>query len=330
MPGHDITIFTMKNGRDARTKELIHAPLVLLFAGIPRKTAYFEDQRYIVIVKNHYLSIRRVAVIVISQPSARTEDAWRKMTLTKHPSSNIHLVDTLITEISITGIEIPVPVVMQIPPRQRLHRSRTDPEVVVDVIRNNLLTVHLADASTWFVADPTSRLDRSEISVSSPLDRRFIGPAGTVLRTGLNHAPMTASRFNHGTPFMEIVTDGLLDIDILAGFTGPDRLQGMPVIGRGQRDGMQVITFQQSSEIDLRIDFSVISLVEVLGSIRQDLLIHVAQGDDLHPIKLLQRVVVITTTTTQTHDRDTYLVGSAWKTTSLGCMRKNRPRHGQC
>ena len=49
--------------------------------------------------------------------------------------------------------------------------------------------------------------------------------------------------------------DGFSDADILAGLTGPDGYQGMPVIGGGGGDGIDVFIFQHLAQIGIGSDF---------------------------------------------------------------------------
>ena len=63
---------------------------------------------------------------------------------------------------------------------------------------------------------------------------------------------MPARGGDHGAPFVNGLGQRLFDIDILPRLAGQDGRQRMPVIRRGDDDGVEVFAFEDATEILLR------------------------------------------------------------------------------
>jgi hypothetical protein len=61
----------------------------------------------------------------------------------------------------------------------------------------------------------------------------------------LNDSIVLACRLDQLLAFPEAVGTGLFEVDILAGLAGPDRPQGVPVVGRGDDHGVDVLVFDK-------------------------------------------------------------------------------------
>ncbi len=106
------------------------------------------------------------------------------------------------------------------------------------------------------------------------------------MQAGLANPPMALDRLDHRAPFGDAQRDRLLDIDILARLAGVDGLQGVPVVGCGDDDGVHVLEFEQLAVV-----------LEPLGAgadlLRREVevgLVDVADGDDLG-VGLLEEAV---------------------------------------
>lgn len=65
----------------------------------------------------------------------------------------------------------------------------------------------------------------------------------------LRHSLVAARSFHDLAPFRNHQGNRLLDIDILAGFAGLNSYQGMPVVGRADRHGIDILQFKQAAII---------------------------------------------------------------------------------
>src|SRR5207253_10587248 len=67
----------------------------------------------------------------------------------------------------------------------------------------------------------------------------------TTLRAVLDDAVVLAGRLERDRAFMDVVAGRLLDVDVLAGLAGPDRHEGVPVVGRRDGDGVKVLVVER-------------------------------------------------------------------------------------
>ncbi len=69
------------------------------------------------------------------------------------------------------------------------------------------------------------------------------------LSAGLDDALVFSRGLDHPPAFAHVVADRLLDIDVLARLACPDRRQGVPVVGRGDRDGVDRFVVEQAANV---------------------------------------------------------------------------------
>ena len=104
---------------------------------------------------------------------------------------------------------------------------------------------------------------------------------GAALAALLHHAVVLARRRDNLLRFEHIVRAGLLDVDILAGLAGPDGLQRVLVVGRGDGDGVDGFVFEQLAEVGVAAGFFLPSFSTCRTPLLQDRFVDVAEGDDL-------------------------------------------------
>ncbi len=106
-----------------------------------------------------------------------------------------------------------------------------------------------ADAAARLVAEGARDQQLAELA---RLDRRGgQGPvaAGAALGAVLDD-PVVPPRGLDGDPaFVDVVAARLFDVDVLARLAAPDRDQGVPVIGRGDRDGVDRLVLEDAADV---------------------------------------------------------------------------------
>ena len=87
-----------------------------------------------------------------------------------------HLVDALVAQVPVAGVEHPVPVVVQALAHQGLLRRGAAPQIVVDRGIDLLGALDPADALARLVAEAAGELDLAQVALVDPgqgvLDRR--------------------------------------------------------------------------------------------------------------------------------------------------------------
>jgi len=82
------------------------------------------------------------------------------------------------------------------------------------------------------------------------------------------------------------MADRLLDIDVGPGLHGGDRLQWVPMVGRGDDDDLRLLLLQEFAEVAVFLGRCAGELFDLGRSGVQLALVHVAQRDDLGPAGL--------------------------------------------
>ncbi len=98
----------------------------------------------------------------------------------------------------------------------------------------------------------------------------------------LDDAVVFAGRLHQLRAFKNVVGAGLLDVHILARLTGPDAHQRVPVIRRGDGDGVDGFVFQQLAHIGIGGWTRLAGRLDLGQAASQDGFVHVAQRGDLH------------------------------------------------
>src|SRR5262249_7974807 len=99
-------------------------------------------------------------------------------------------------------------------------------------------------------------------------------------RTGLANLVVLAGRFDDPPAFADVVADRLLNVDILAGLQRPDGGQGVPVIGRGDRDDVNVLVFDYPAQVLLELGRHALGLLDLLDRVLGKSGVAVAHGGD--------------------------------------------------
>ena len=85
-----------------------------------------------------------------------------------------------------------------------------------------------------------------------PSDRVANGRARAGLCAGLYDPPSAARDFDHAAALPQVVADGLLDVDVLAGLAGPGRVQRMQMVRRRERDDVDVVPREEVAHVRKR------------------------------------------------------------------------------
>ena len=165
-----IAILAVDNHPDLSTPKLGHALVpagILVLLGLGQ-SPNLEDQGRLLVLMIDELGIGRVAIVLIAGTSAHAEHLRAQRGGAQGPAGDVHLVDTLIAQIAVTGDELPVPIVMELGAHQGLQRRRTAPQIIVDVIGHLGRHRHVPDALARLVAQASCHLDGPQITRVEP------------------------------------------------------------------------------------------------------------------------------------------------------------------
>src|SRR5207244_7316503 len=164
------------------------------------------------------------------------------------PAEPVEGVNAVVAQLAGAVVPHPVPAVMETIGAESPFRCGAEPEIVVDS-RGRLRILLLADIGPR-TADPGPRMTRFAKFARA---NQFSGPgqAGTAsaLRPKLVHPVVLARGLDHTPALAEIMGGRLFHVDMLAGLTGPNRGQRVPMVGRGHDHGIDTLVFQDAAQV---------------------------------------------------------------------------------
>ncbi len=210
------------------------------------------------------LRVGRLLIRIVHVVPAHGPDLDRMGLLLQAPAGDVELMGAGVPDIPVAVIPLPVPVVMEPVPVERALRRRAQPEIVMDIRQVGLVHRvhhHLREVPEQLVLarPPVGRAVREVPDVRPGLDAQAPGQidvaqpalmekldgiphllAGAALGAHLDDAVVLPGRLHHLPAFPEIVGNGFLHVHVLPCLAGPHRGQGMPVVGGGHGNGVDV------------------------------------------------------------------------------------------
>ena len=98
----------------------------------------------------------------------------------------------------------------------------------------------------------------------------------------LHHAVVLLRRRDNLLRLEHVVRARLLDVHILAGLTGPDGLQRVAVVRRGDRNCVDIFVFQQLAYVDIRCRAFFPGLLKFLQALVENVLVNIAKCHDFY------------------------------------------------
>ena len=192
-----------------------------------------------------------------------------------------------IPQVAVPGVPVPMPVVVQVLAHEWLLRGRAAPEIVIAGRRDGLRAVDPADTHPRLIIDSIDARNFSELA--GPDVFEGFGNRAAVSRAvnGLDHAMVLAHGLDHFAALEEIVRRGLLHEHVFSRLAGHDRHEGMPVIRRRNRDGVDVFVVQNLAKVRARLDF-LAPFAELVHFIVQMIPVAVANGRDANARNLAE------------------------------------------
>ena len=212
-----------------------------------------------------------------------------RLVLPQAPAANVDDVDAVVAHLAVAGLPEPVPLVVQLLAHQRPLGGRAAPEVVIDGGGTGVGASTLPMPSRARYTMRVGEADGPELAAAQVLERLAKDRARSALRAHLDHAAVLSGRGHHLPAFPHVVGERLLDVDVLARLAGPDRGQGMPMVGRGDDHGVDVLVVEQFADVAVDGDLDA-AVFEQLGFPVDVGAVHVAEGDNPRSRNILEGV----------------------------------------
>ena len=252
-------------------------------AHFANESAGFKDELGLAVVKDGELHVGGLALVgvvgAVDVAPANGDDGFGKSGVLDGPAGDVHLMDALVAHVAVAEVPEPVPVVMDEVAVEGLFGSGAEPEVEVYVAGDFFVGL-VADAPAGFAAVAFGDKEFAVLAAVNGGD--LLGPAaaGAALRAVLDDAVVFAGGFNALAAFEDVVAAGFLDVDVFAGLASPDGDEGVPVVGRGDGDGVDVFVFQKIANVGVGGDFGRIVFFQLVDSAADDVVVNVAKSGD--------------------------------------------------
>ena len=244
----------------------------------------------------------------------------------KSPTRDIDFMDGLVADFAVAGVPDPMPVVVEAIAREGFHGSGTGPEFVIDAGGNGFLR-SVADRRAPLVAERASHVDIADGAVAQMMNGFEHAGIGARLAAVLANAIVLFYGADELAAFKGVVRAGFFDVDIFAGLAGPDGHERVPVIGRGDGDGVDIFVFEQLANVDVGFRLGQAHLFDFADALAGDVFVDVADGDDFCSRDMRKAVDVIVAAAAHSADgyADTF-VGAE----NFAAERERSRAYGDC
>lgn len=188
-------------------------------------------------------------------------------------------MNALVADVAVAEVPEPVPVVVDEVAMEGLFGGGAEPEVEV-YVAGNFFVGFVADAPAGFAA---VAFGDEEFSVLAAVDGGdLLGPAaaGAALGAVLDDAVVFAGGLDALAAFEDVVAAGFLDVDVFAGLASPNGDEGVPVVGRGDGNGVDAFVFQELADVGVGGDFGGVVFFQLVDSAADDIVVNVAESGD--------------------------------------------------
>ena len=250
---------------------------------LPTRPRGFEDELGLAVVKDGELHVGCLALVgvvgAVDVASADGDDGFGESGVFNGPAGDVHLMNALVADVAVAEVPEPVPVVVNEVAVEGLFGSGAEPEVEVHVA-GDFFVGFVADAPAGFAAVAFGDEEFAVLAAVNGGD--LLGPAaaGAALGAVLDDAVVFAGGFNALTAFKDVVAAGFFDVNVFAGLASPDGDEGVPVVGRGDGDGVDVVVFQEITDVGVGGDFVGVVFFQLGDSAADDVVVNVAEGGD--------------------------------------------------
>lgn len=276
-------------------------------AHFANEAAGFKDELSLAVIKDGELHVGGLGLVgvvgAVDVASADGDDGFGEGGVFDGPAGDVHLMNALIAHVAVAEVPEPVPVVVDEVAVEGLFGGGAKPEVEVHVA-GDFFVGFVADAPAGFAAVAFGDEEFAVFAAVNGGD--LLGPAaaGAALGAVLDDAVVFAGGFNALAAFEDVVAAGFLDVDVFAGLASPDGDEGMPVVGRGDGDGVDVVVFQELADVVVDGDFGGVVFFQLVDSAADDVVVNVAESGDADAGNAAEAVDVVASASVDANNGD--------------------------
>ena len=275
----DVSVLVLEDDPDFGASVVVHVLCVLR----GRQSADLKVKGGFFVAVGDGLGVRGFTIVGVTEASADADDGGGELLLTKEPAGDVRLVYALVAEVAVPVVPDPVPVVVELFAEQVNFWGGAAPKIEVEALGDGLWAGDLFDGTPRLVAGPASVFEFAEWVAFQPFDGGLEATGGAALGPALDDSVVFEGGCGQLSAFPNGVGDGLFDVNIFTGLCGPDCGEGVPMIGGRDHDGVDVLAFEEASNVVVGRD----GLSGVIGILFEDrftvcdaFCVHIAEGHE--------------------------------------------------
>lgn len=215
--------------------------------GLGEAAAVFPHDRVAAKIVGNDLGVRSLLIVFEVVSSAGGGDPDRSVEA-QSPSGEVEPVDTVEAELAGAPVPEPPPVVRQEIVTKRSVRRGSLPEVIVESGRNGSELAE-ADGSASVGVPRAGEVNRPELAGADASENLGDPGNAAMLEADLEESARTADGFHEEFAFAGIVGQRGLEIDGLTRLQGENGGRRVPVVRRGDDDGLDAAILENAPEI---------------------------------------------------------------------------------
>ena len=245
------------------------------FQAVVVPDAHLPDETFFAVVEGHVHGVGGGLVVVEEVFGTGAADADGEIGL-EGPAGLIDLVGAIVAHVAGAEVPTPVPLVVMTVFVEGHHFGGADPGVVIEAGREGAVRF-FADVGAVLGVPGLGHEDAAEAGGVGDFDGSDGAGAAAGLHAGLDDAVVFAGGFDKEAALAEVVGDGFFDVDIFASGAGENGGGGVPVVGSGDDDGVDLFIFEDAAEIGAAADLAVAGFIGGRLGLFQARLIDVAE-----------------------------------------------------
>ena len=244
-----ITVFTFDDEEGVATAAAVKVIGLHILAA--RQIMDIHDNRHFAGVEINKVRVGGFTRIPETDAPATGHDAFRQRDFVAedHIAQVVENVRAPVAEFPVSGVPVPVPVVVEFLPQDRNVLRRAQPEVVVAGGGRREGRRPFADGLTDAVVVAAHPLDFPQLAaVEEGLDL-ILHRTTALLGAPLDDAVIFPGGLHQLPAFPDVLGDGFFNVNILPGLTGPQRSQHVPVVAGRNHHGINVFRLNNFAQV---------------------------------------------------------------------------------
>ena len=206
-------------------------------------------------------AVGRFSLIVPLEPPAESHRADRVcLVLVDRPHRHVELVRALVVHVAVARRPEPVPFVVDKVCVILFDGRWSAPDIPVQIFRRVGERL-VPDALSRFAAVPVRDLQLAELAVANSLHLRRPPGGASLLGAVLNDNAVLFPGLDGNATYIDVVAGWFFNVAVLFRLRGPDHHQRVPVVGRGHRNGVQILIVQCLTHVGDALDFIALGIL---------------------------------------------------------------------